>query len=287
MKMRAAFLVAILLSALAASAGASELRNVPVVTQIQGATFYRTSITLTNGNETVTTPVVMEFSYRSPADGSFQVAFLNLNPALGPKRVRFFDDIIQEFKNAGAIRAADANSGLFGTLLVTYEALNIRAEAGVVARTYSAAPGGGTLGFAYEGKCFCQAGTRLRALGGGRDGVFGNDGSTRANLGIINQGDSSGSGSTDVRITYYDGSTGAQLKQFFLSSVIGHDLEANEVAQLNNIFNDAAIPASTTTLLIKVEAQQANWYVSAYVVQLDNTTQDGSFFFLFEEVNES
>ena len=152
-----------------------------------------------------------------------------------------------------------------------------------MARTYSPAAGGGTLGFAYEGKCFCEAGTRFRALGGGRDGVFGNDGSTRANLGIVNDGDISGAGATDVRITYYDGSTGVQLRQFFLSSVIGHDLEANEVAQLNNIFNHADIPASTTTLLVKVEAQRADWYVSAYIVQLDNTTQDGSFFYLFEE----
>jgi hypothetical protein len=32
-----------------------------------------------------------------------------------------------------------------------------------------------------------------------------------------------------------------------------------------------------------VEAVTANVYVSAYVVQLDNTTQDGSFFFLEEE----
>jgi hypothetical protein len=268
---------------LAATAEAAETRNIPVVTQLQGVTFYRTSITLTNGNEVITTPVVMEFSYRSPADNSFQIATLVLNPALGPKRVRFFDDIIQEFKNAGAIRAADANRDLFGTLLVTFEALDIRREAGAVARTYSAAPGGGTLGFAYEGRCFCAVGTTDRALGAGRDGVFGNDGSTRANLGIVNQGDASGSGATDARITYFDGSTGAQLKQFALSSVIGRELAANEVVQLNNIFNDAAIPSMTTTLVIKVEAVNDNWFISAYVVQLDNTTQDGSFFYLFEE----
>ena len=139
------------------------------------------------------------------------------------------------------------------------------------------------LGFSYEGRCFCSVGTTERALGAGRDGVFGNDGSTRANLGIVNQGDASGTGSTDARITYFEGSTGALLRQFFLSNVIGHDLEANEVAQLNNIFNDPSIPASTNSLVIKVEATRANWYISAYIVQLDNTTQDGSFFYLFEE----
>ena len=284
MRMRAASLTAVVLMLLSAAAvHASETRNVPVVTQVQGAVFYRTSITITNGNETITTPVVMEFSYRSPVDNTFQIATVALSPALGPKRVRFFDDIIQEFKNAGAIRAADANQALFGTLLVTFDALDIRREAGVVARTYSAAPGGGTLGFAYEGRCYCAVGTTDRALGSGRDGVFGNDGSTRANLGIVNQGNEFGEGPTDARITYCDGSTGAQLSQFFLSSRIGRELEANEVVQLNNIFNDTAIPASTTTLVIKVEATKDNWFISAYVVQLDNTTNDGSFFYLFEE----
>ena len=86
-----------------------------------------------------------------------------------------------------------------------------------------------------------------------------------------------------MRITYFDGATGTQLKQFFLSDLIHHDLEANEVAQINNIFNDSAIPSTTTTLMIKVEAQQADFYVTGYIVQLDNTTQDGSFFYLFEE----
>jgi hypothetical protein len=284
MRLSTAFFPAALLSlSVVATTEAAVTRNVPVVTQIQGVTFYRTSIMLTNGNETLTTGAVMKFSYRSPVDRSFQVTSVTLSPALGPKHVIFFEDIIQAFKDAGAIRSVDRNSGLFGTLLVTYDTLTIKAEAGVVARTYSAAPGGGTLGFAYEGRCFCEVGTRFRALGGGRDGVFGNDGSTRANLGIVNQGDVNGEGSTDVRITYYDGSNGNQLKQFFLASVIGHDLEANEVVQLNNIFHDAAIPSTTTTLMIKVEAQKANWYVSTYVVQLDNTTQDGSFFYLFEE----
>ncbi len=111
MRPRAVLLLALVPAILSTVAQSAETRNVPVVTQIQGATFYRTSITLTNGNETITTPIVMEFSYRSPADGSFQIATLTVSPSLGPKQVRFFDDIIQEFKNAGAIRPADAELG--------------------------------------------------------------------------------------------------------------------------------------------------------------------------------
>ena len=282
MRVRQAFTFAVAAAALiCASAEAVEIRNVPVVTQIQGVTFYRTSMTISNGNPTITTPVEMLFSYRSPADGSFQLTTLTLSP-LGPHQVRFFDDIVQEFKNAGRIRAADVSLGLFGTLLVAFPALDIRREAEVVARTYSAAPGGGTLGFSYQALCFDCAGSQFPIFGAGRSGsVFGNDGSTRANLGIINQG----FGPTDVRITYYSGDTGAQLKQFLLSTVPGgHLLEENEVFQLNNIFNDPAIPSNVHTLEIQVEATGGSEnYVSAYIVQLDNTTQDESFFYLFEE----
>ena len=53
MRIRQAFTFAIAAAALiCASAEAREIRNVPVVTQIQGVTFYRTSITISNGNPT-------------------------------------------------------------------------------------------------------------------------------------------------------------------------------------------------------------------------------------------
>ncbi len=86
-----------------------------------------------------------------------------------------------------------------------------------------------------------------------------------------------------MRVTYFNGDTGAQLRQFSLSSVAGHSLQPNEVFQLNNIFSDPAIPSSVHTMVIQVEAQVQDGYASAYVVQLDNTTNDGSFFFLEEE----
>lgn len=281
-RLLASGLLAVLVSA--AAANASVIRAVPVVTQVQGATFFRTSITLGNGNPVLTTPVDMMFSYRSPVDNTFQIAHLPLSPDLGPHRVRFFDDIIQTFKDAGALRAQDANQALFGTLLLTYSALTIRAEANAVARTYSPASGGGTLGIAYASRCFCATGSQFRVLGPGRSGLFGNDGNTRANLGVVNEG----FGATDVRVTYYDGETGLQLKQFLVSSVVHHVLEENEVVQFNNIFNDASIPSTTHTLEIQVEAVVPDTqYVSAYAVQLDNTTNDGSFFFLDQETQDN
>jgi hypothetical protein len=267
------------------NAAAEHTKSIPVVAQIQGAAFFRTSVTISNANASVTTPVHMLLSYRSLVDNSFQTTTLDLSPALGPRRVAVFDDIIQAFKNAGRIRAADAGANIFGTLLVTFDAIaeSAREEAAAVARTYSAGPAGGTIGLAYAGRCQCLTGSLFRVLGSSRNGVFGNDGSTRANLGIVNEGDVSLTLPTDVRVQYYNGETGALLKQFFISDIVHHDLQVNEVFQLNNIFNDPSIPANVHTLVVQVEAVTANVYVSSYVVQLDNTTQDGSFFFLEEE----
>ena len=255
-----------------------EVKSIAVVTQIQGATFYRTSVTVSNANPGATTPVSMLFSYRSPVDGSFQTTALDAGP-LGPRQVRVFEDIVQAFKDAGRIRSQDQAAGLFGTLLVTFGALNIQAEAAAVARTYSPAAGGGTLGIAYAGRCFCLTGSNGRVLGAVRSGVFGNDGSTRANVGIINEG----SGPTDVEISYFDGGTGALLKTFLVSSRAGHALEENEVYQLNNVFGESGIPSTTHTMVVQASATVDANYVSVYGVQLDNTTNDGSFFFMEEE----
>lgn len=254
------------------------VKSIPVVTQLQGATFYRTSVTISNANPGITTPVSMLFSYRSPADGTFQTTTLDAG-LLGPRRVLVYEDIVQTFKDAGRIRSQDQGKGLFGTLLVTWDALNIKAEAAAVARTYSQATGGGTQGFAYAGRCFCLTGSQFRVLGAVRSGVFGNDGTTRANVGIINEG----FGPTDVQIAYYDGATGVLLKSFLVSSRAGHALEENEVYQLNNVFGESGIPTTAHTMVIQASAIEDGNYVSVYGVQLDNTTQDGSFFFMEEE----
>ncbi|HEY1252758.1 MAG TPA: hypothetical protein VGH97_16380 [Thermoanaerobaculia bacterium] len=261
-------------------ARAEHTKSVPIVTQVQGATFYRTSLTISNGDALLTTPVNMKFSYRAP-DGTFQIAQLALAPNLGPRRVQVFDDIVQEFKDSGAIRAQDTDDPLFGTLLVSFATItdDTKFEAAAVARTYSPGPAGGTLGIAYAGRCFCLTGSTGRVIGAMRSGIFGNDGSTRANLGIINEG----FGATDVQVSYFDGDTGNQLKTFALSTRAGHVLEENEVFQINNIFGDPAIPVGTTKLVVELRALTNGVYVSGYGVQLDNTTNDGAFFFFEEE----
>lgn len=264
-------------------AASATIKSIPIVTQVQGVVFYRTSVTISNGSATLTTPVTMYFYYRSPADGSFHFAVVELTPLLGPRRVRFFDDIVQAFKDAGVIRSQDVNQPLFGSLLVDFESIpeSKKFETAVIARTYSPATGGGTLGIAYAGRCFCLTGSTGRVISSARSGVFGNDGSTRSNLGIVNEG----FGESDVRISYYDGATGVLLKQFLVSSKAGHILGEGEVYQINNIFGDSAVPDSTTTMVVELDALDPDVFVTGYGVQLDNTSNDGAFYF-FEEEDE-
>jgi hypothetical protein len=249
--------------------------RVPVVTQIQGAVFYRTSITGGNGNETLRPVIRMRLYYRSPVDGSFQSPTLALADPLLPHRTFFFEDIVQHFKNSGAIRAQDLNAAIFGTLVVTFEVFGMSTEDSIVeARTYSAAPGGGTLGIAYIGRDIRTAGSE-RVKTAVRNGTFGTDGTTRANIGFVNEG----GGISDIEVSYYDGASGATLKQFILD-----DVAVGEVRQLNNIFADAAVPAGTRTIIVRGKSLAPNnGRVSGYAVQLDSVTNDGSFFLMAEE----
>ena len=269
----AAALIALLLPGLAAAAVS---QRVPVVTQVQGAVFYRTFLTIGNASSSPTAATSLTLTYRSPIDGSLQIRPMPLASPIAPGGAQVFEDIIQAFKDAGAIRAQDLSAGLFGTLTVTASGLSTDSGLSVVARTYSPAAGGGTNGIAYVGRSTASSGSSTKVVAFVRNGTFGTDGTTRANIGIVNEGATT----TDVHITYFDASTGSAVKQFDLSSVAGHSLAAGEVVQLNNIF--AGLPGSTK--IIRVEARPLSAAViSGYGVQLDSVTNDGSFFLMTED----
>ena len=254
-------------------AGADLLLRIPVVTQVQGVVFYRTSITIGNATSGNTPNIILKLTYRSPVDGSLQNAGL-IQGQLSNYRAVFFEDIIQEFKDAGVIRPADVNSNLFGTLLVTFDANNQAiSESLAEARTYSPATNGGTNGIAYVGRDTRTAGSEI-IKAAVRDGEFGLDGSTRTNIGFVNEG----AVVTDVDVTYRDASTGTTLKEFTL-----RNLGVGEVVQLNDIFSNPSIPPGTRLLIVRAQAAAANARISGYAVQLDNTTSDGAFFLFVEE----
>lgn len=258
-----------------AAALADVTLRVPVVTQVQGAVFYRTSVTIGNGSGSHSVNIALRLIYRSSADGTIQNVTLNEDP-LQQSRVLFFEDIIQHFKDEGVIRVQDANGSLFGTLQVTFVALNHDLNESIVeARTYSPG-GGGTNAIAYVGRDVLTAGSEtIRAAV--RNGSFGADGTTRTNIGFVNEG----TVPTTVAVSYRDGASGQVLREFTTA-----ELRPGEVTQQNNIFTQSGVPAGTRTMIVRAQAQAVNGRISGYAVQLDSVTNDGAFFLFAEEEDD-
>lgn len=253
-------------------------QRIPVVTQVQGVVFYRTFLMIGVASGSPSVIPTLTLTYRSPVDGTVQSPALNLATAIGGGEAETFEDVIQTFKDAGSIRTADLGVGIFGTLTVTASNLSLPSELSVVARTYSPATGGGTNGIAYIGRDPGSSGSTSELAAFVRNGTFGLDGTTRANIGLVNEG----TAPTDVRITYLDAGNGAKIKEFNLSSAVGHTLSPGEVVQINNIFASSGVPPSTRLINVRVVPLSAV-PISGYAVQLDSVTSDGSFFLMTEE----
>jgi hypothetical protein len=266
--------IAALLALVTAPAAFAEISfYVPIVTQVQGAAFYRTSLSALNAGEATRAFIVLR--YRSPVDGTFQAASLTTD-RIETNGVFAVDDVIDYMKSKGAIRAADQQAALFGTLEVQFfdQALNDPRNFSVTARTYSPGTGGaGTVGIAYAGRPLGFGSNRglITTL---RNGAFGRDGNSRANIGFVTLGNNA-----DVRIRYIDPSNNHVLKDFLLSSVLGRLMSQLEVVQLNNVFGDPALAGIDRITVIA----NPGAVTTGYVVQLDNTTNDGSFFLMTDQ----
>ena len=268
--------LAVALAFFAVSAAAEVFYNVPVVTQVQGVVFYRTSLAVSNvGPRTV---MGMNFAYRSPIDNTMQ--FAHAQGSVDSLGTFASDDIVELIKNNSNMRAVDKTAALFGTLELDMVSTVDPTDVAVVARTYSPGVGGnGTQGIAYLGRPYGEgslAFTRLTTTV--RNGTFGHDGNTRANLGFVNHGNAP----MDMKIQYVDAATGVTLKTFTLSSAAGHLLESREVVQLGNIFGDPALTGVNRIIVIVTLLPPVQSF-SGYAVQLDNTTHDGSFVLFTEK----
>lgn len=268
--------VALFLFSFAAAAGADVFFDVPVVTQVQGVAFYRTSLAVSNiGPFSV---MGLNFVYRSPVDNTMQSA--HKQDSVGHFGTFASDDIVEFMKTNSNMRAADKTVALFGTLQLELVATVDPADIAIVARTYSPGAGGnGTLGIAYAGRptsAATRAFTQMTTMV--RNGTFGHDGNTRANVGVINWGNSA----IDLKVEYIDPSTGLTLKTFNVSSAAGHLLESREVVQFGNVFGDTALTGVSRIIVIVTPIPPSQTF-SGYAVQLDNTTNDGSFFLFTEK----
>jgi hypothetical protein len=84
----------------------------------------------------------------------------------------------------------------------------------------------------------------------------------------------------DLRVTYLDATSGAKIKDFTLSSAVGHpSTPAGRTAQ-QRLRQLRACPARLMSILASpITAGR----ISGYAVQLDSVTSDGSFFLMTEE----
>jgi hypothetical protein len=246
---------------------------VPVVTQVQGAAQYRTSLIVTN-ESTVSTQLIYQLRYRSSVDGAFRGGAAFGNFPLGPLQSVYFDDVIQMMRDVRAVPDPDATAQIFGTLQVVM--LGNGAFGTVIARTYSPTICG-FVGTAYKGTPDTGAFTLVTSIR--RDTLTMN---TRVNLGFISRNTTGAL--TDVGISFFDGATGQLIGQYTLSSRIGHSLAEREVAQLNDVFSDPILTGYENRSIV-VRATSLG-RIQGYTVILDGTSNDGSFYTMTPSVEQ-
>jgi len=253
--------------------------QVNIVTRVQGTSFFRTAIDITNN--TNTDGVVAQIQYCYVFNGTFQCT-ASQDVALQPLDNFHQDDMVAYLGTLGVlVPGAEALS--FGTLLVTFQNLpsNFGWEGTVTARTYSpydqSNPALGTVAIAYPGSLFFEsANTTLVATIRDTQTAPTDAGALRTNLGITNT-DLNGAGPVNVSLSFYDPSTGQAVGNVLTINA----LAPGEVRQINNVFTAAAIPAAIQSLIVFADITSPTTgfpTIEGYVNILDGGTQDGAFF---------
>lgn len=242
--------------------------DLPIVGNVQGATAFFTSLDVTNNSPQ---PTDVEFSF-TPADGSAPRSGL-LGTLNGFDNLHF-DDFLQSLVSAGVIPPNQANN-VFGSLLLTFTnpGFHTGTEATAVARVFSRAAGGGTIGLAYRARPIETNGPHSLST------ILRNDSGFISNIGIENLGvDDTGRVLTDpvvVRLSFYDPATGAPV-----GGQPTITLGPGQVTQLNDVFRQFALTPSA--VLLFVDEIAGTGQIRGYAVMKDVVTNAGSFLFMQE-----
>ncbi|MFY9551162.1 MAG: hypothetical protein WAU32_08435, partial [Thermoanaerobaculia bacterium] len=265
--------------------------QVNVVTRVQGTSFFRTAIDVTNNTSTAGVTATHQFCYTS--GGVFQgcsqrTAF----PTLLALDNFHTDDIVQYIGSLGLL-VPGADTSSFGTLLVDFTGLpsNHGWEGTVTARTYSpysqANPALGTVAIAYPGSLFFESsfGTLVGTIRDTRPAPT-DAGVLRTNLGVTNT-DVFGFGPVNAQISFYDVTPGSPTAGQRVGNFINiNNLAAGEVRQFNDVFSPSLgnIPAGVLSCIAFVDVTspipnpQKPPQIEGYIVILDGGTQDGAYF---------
>lgn len=262
--------------------------QVNIVTRVQGTSFFRTAIDITNNTTSGTpaAPVTADFQYCYTLAGVYQ----GCTPSLGIDLLalqNFHTDDIVQYLGAQGVLAPGAEEASFGTFLVTFGGLPTSRgwEGTVTARTFNpyVVNGAtvGTLAIAYPGSLFFESANEF-VVGTIRDTqpapTFA--GALRTNLGVTNT-DLNGVGPVSVELTFYDVTENSPTNGQLVGNAINiNNLAAGEVRQINNVFTVAAIPTAVSSVIAFADILGGSTAgtIEGYINILDGGTQDGAFF---------
>jgi hypothetical protein len=274
--------------------------ELPQVARLQGAgAFYRTAVDITNHSDNGGVTATVQFSYNCAAPAScVGGGFFRTSPKVYQLAARdsiHFDDMVQELDDQ-ALLTTGAVNGAVGGLLVRFDGLpsTIGWEGSAVARLYTRIdennPALGTIGYAFPASLFFESAYET-AVGIARDttpDALANNtqGSQRTNIGVRNTDVHAPPGSNrpiDLDVSFYDPATGNKVGNDLVTQAI----LPGEVRIFGNVFSAAHIPATISQVLVFVDAttpivlppaNPPSPTFEAFIITIDNVTQDGSYF---------
>jgi hypothetical protein len=253
--------------------------QVNIVTRVQGTSFFRTAIDITN-NTDVNGVAQMQYCYT--LSGAFQGCTQTQSISLLALDNFHTDDIVDYLGSLGVL-VPGAEDLSFGTLLVTFQNLpsNFGWEGTVTARTYSPFAQG-TVAIAYPGSLFFES-ANTTLVGTIRDTRPAPTaaGALRTNLGVTNT-DLNGVGPVNVQLSFYDVTPGTPTNGERVGNFIDvNNLQPGEVRQINDVFTFAAIPNTVLSCIAFADITSPTSgfpTIEGYINILDGGTQDGAFF---------
>ena len=269
-----------------ATAQESYSAQLNIVTRVQGTSFFKTAVDITNNSDANPVIATLQYCY------NVATGFANCSPPVDLELLDFdnfhTDDIVDYLGGLGVI-PPDAQASSFGTLLVTFSGLHSAFgwEGTVTGRTYSpldqANPAAGTLAIAYPGSLFFES-ANVTLVGTIRDTrAHPTDaGALRTNLGVTNT-DLNGTGNVDVEISFFDVTEGSPTNGQGVGSILSmNGLQPGEVRQINNVWAAAGIPPDVESVIAFVDTvnvpQGTFPTIEGYANILDGGTQDGAYF---------
>lgn len=259
-----------------------------IVTRIQGLSFYRTAVDITNN--TAVDGVTASFQYCFTQNGAFGGCTTG-TPINLLAYDNFHQDDIVGYLGTQMLLPPGAADASFGTFIVTFSGLpsGVGWEGTVTGRTYSpvdqANPTNGTVAIAYPGSLFFESasGTLVGIVRDTRPLGPSQAGQLRTNIGLTNTGlVGTTPPSVTAQLSFYDVTQGSATNGHLVGNVLTTpSLAPGQVFQFNDVFTAAAIPSGVLSCIVFADVAIPNdgtGTIEGYIDLLDGNTQDGAFF---------